>query len=642
MAASLKARFRARLAADLAAAEARFEGCFDLVLVEPPTQGRLDRPTDPTSAHLERTAAWRKRRREQGKADDYSQHQWPIQVDRRQDEWPDDLRPPFTVEQALNAFQTGLDSFAAALAADVEYWAGELVKPELRKAVTGRSELVDRWPILDPDEPRRLRPYLARRVLLSKPATPDDLAEQFGTRAFGMGLAADAWDWPGEVAPLEAAAWVRPALNRLYPPNEERANGVGDALVERVQLRRSFLVALTGDNDRLLPSSGIALLFFLESECQVGSAPFDMTLISVDKPAVAAMSGLAGSNPRIFDGGKAVPVHDPNDDDKPLRIEIEWEDGSQLELDLYGDTPTLEAVGRKYGDPAVRDLLTVVALTWAGRKKASESLWWWPDEHLELVGLSNNKDNRGRLNTWLSRMSRARLSAYFRKGSPSVGPLISVIETAGPARLIKLHSGLYRGVATETGLGSYWWAMPTKVLAEPADSKVHVLAPVFGQLWRQAIRGRAEAAPKAQIGTARLMERLAIRRQKDRNVDSRAADQARKALDAGKRSGLVGDWWVERGSLEHGTGTIYATPGQPTLDVLPGARSRSARVSPPPLLPSTGAELRGWIQQKGLSSADAAKQLGSSATTVRGWTSRGDRPLPAKARKALRNLLWAG
>jgi hypothetical protein len=608
MAASLKAQFRARLAAGLTDAEARFEGCGDLPLVVPKEpDGRPAAPTDDRRA-------WLDRRRQQGKEAEHLAQQYPIKAD--PESYPADLRPPFTVDQALDAFRAGLDSFAAALAADVEYWAGELVKPELRKAVTGRAELVDRWPILDADEPGRALAYAARQALLWRPQA-------------------------GEVAPLDAAEWARPALNRLYPAKGDRP-AVGDVLLTRVRERGVFLVGLTDDNGRYLPSSGIALLFLLESECRIDSNPFDMTLISVDKPAVETMSGLAGSNPRIFDGGKAVPVRYPDDDDSPCRIEIEWEDGSQLELDLYGDTPTLAAVGKKYGDAAVRDLLALVALTWAGGKKANEPLWWWPDEHLELVGLSNSRENRKRLTTWLNRMKRARLSAHFRKGPPSVGPLVNVIELAGPATLVLLHSGLYRGVATETGMGTYWWAMPTKVLAEPVDSKVHVLAPVLGQLWRQAIRGHKATIPRAQIGTGRLMERLAIRRQQDRARDPKAADKIRKTLEAGKRSGLVGDWWIDGGDLEHGTGTIYATPGQPTLDVLPTASSRGARVNRPAWLPSTGAELRGWIQQKGLSSAEAARQLSSTAATVRGWTSRGDRPLPPKARKALRALLWGG
>jgi len=633
--ASLKARFRARLAAELADAEGRFEGCGDLLLIVP--REPEGRPASPTADQR----AWLKRRQQQGKEGAYLAKPYPIKDEGEPEAWPADLRPPLTVDQALDAFRGELDAFAADLAADIEFWAGKLVKPELRKAITSRPDLVDRWPILDPTDPKRARAYLSRRALVWSTLEIPDLAERFGTRVINADhIRQGGWEWPGEVAPLAAAEWARLPLNKLYPVSADRPKAVGDMLAERVQARGVFLIGLTHDNGRFLPSSGIALLLLLEHECRIEPAPFEVTLISVDKPAVEAMSGLAGSNPSRFSGGRAVAVSDPADDDRPVRLEIEWHDGTQLELDLYGDTPTLEAVGRKYGPSAVQNLEALCALTWAGRKNANELLWWWPDEHLELVGRPNTPDNRASLLLWLGRMQQATLRAHFHKGPPSNGPLVAVNETAGAARLLRLHSALYRGVATEAGeLGTYWWAMSMKVIAEPPGTRVHVLAPVFGQLWRQGITKRkAGQAPTLRIGAGRLMERVGIHRRKGRARDPIAARKLRDALEAGKRSELVGDWELEGGDLDLGTGVIHATPGEPTMSVLSGSPANTYR---PAWIPATGGELRAWIRQKGLNSKGAASRLGAAPATVRRWTNLGGRPLPPKARKALRELLWS-
>jgi len=559
--------------------------------------------------------------------------------------WPEGLPLPLTAADALAAFERSIDAMADQIAADIQHAAELLVRPELLARALRWDGLAERWPIAAPfsvaEMERRWPPtaagWVARRNLGGVTVAPPVAHKE--RPGIDTNARAHEWfrGWPGEAAPSHVAAWARDAFNGIAPDMGDRLAASADA--------GDVMALLLVDEDRkgrarVIPAGGIALLYLAESACRMDTGPFHLAPISVDKPAVRAMTALVGAHPNRHERG----THEvrPDDDDRPTRLYFTWEDGTeaQLELGLYENMGPLEAVGRRYGRASVRDLLTLYFCTFAARQPAGEVFWWWMDEHLELAKLPDTKDNRARLRGWLERMSRTKLVAHYEAGKPLTGPLVTVALDDGDAFKLHLHPALFRGVETELGLGTYWWPTPRSLLAQPADGsagEVHLLAPVLGQLWRADLPRRRDGGPVAKIGADRLAQRLGINRRKDRNRDTEAARKLRLTLEAGKDAGLVGEWRIEGGDLETGTGTIYATPGAASLAVV---SQKPASLPRPPWLPSTGAELRAWLVQKGLPSAEAGDLLGVSASTLRNWTSRGTRPLPKKARAALRAAVW--
>jgi len=355
-----------------------------------------------------------------------------------------------------------------------------------------------------------------------------------------------------------------------------------------------------------------------------------VALVSVETVPVRTIASLVGAHPQVRDGGAEV-----------VGLEFRWKDGSQLELalDSPGDS-LLTAIESKYGSGAVRDLLVLYLLTWTARAPAGESLWWWPDEHLETVELARSAENRRRLLAWLDRMSRSRLRAVYRKGKPLVGPLVTVSLTDTRAYRLHLHPALYQGVTKHDGkLGKWWWPVPMAVLRRRADrsaGRIHALAPVLGQFWRLDLgrANRGDREPEARIGVERLADALNVRGRTRRGRDSRAAGTLRRTLQVAEDCELIGSWRVERGELDRLTGTLIATPGALSLTAARGQLER------PAWIPATGRELIEWTSSLGLTSADLGEALDRSSATVRGWRRYGDRPLPAQARAALRGLLW--
>ena len=355
-----------------------------------------------------------------------------------------------------------------------------------------------------------------------------------------------------------------------------------------------------------------------------------VALVSVERAPVRMMTSLVGAHPAVRDDKAEV-----------VGLEFRWEDGSQLEFAL--DSPgqcVLSAIENKYGSGAVRDLLVLYLLTWTARAPAGESLWWWPDEHLETIGLARSAENRRRLLAWLDRMSRSRLRAVYRKGKPLVGPLVTVSLTDTRAYRLHLHPALYQGVTKHNGKrGKWWWPVPMAVLRRPADrsaGRIHALAPVLGQLWRIDLgrANRGDREPEARIGVERLAEVLNVRGRTRKGRDNRAAGTLRRTLQAAKECDLIGSWRVERGDLDRLTGTLTARPGATSLTAALDKLDR------PAWIPATGRELSKWTDSLGLASADLGDALNRPAATVRSWRRYGDRPLPAQVRGALRELLW--
>jgi len=162
-------------------------------------------------------------------------------------------------------------------------------------------------------------------------------------------------------------------------------------------------------------------------------------------------------------------------DSGPKELVFHWKkaDGQscQLDLPLYDDSvQPLLAVSRMFGDTAVRDLLTIYLLAW-GQGGKPDGIWWWPDEHLELCGLSNSKDNRKALLSRFAKLQNTQLVAHYKDGPSLKGPLLSAPFSHGTARRVTLHPALYCGVRfPENDAGKRTWVKDycPKCVAEEA------------------------------------------------------------------------------------------------------------------------------------------------------------------------------
>jgi len=539
---------------------------------------------------------------------------------------------PTTMAEALAIIDDGADRLVEATALELQQSA-ELLIPDdnARTAVLAHPPVLDGWPWEHTPAGMVLHAILAQ--------IPH-------TEGGGLLLG----ELPGKAASADVAEWARDAVNGMFADYPDIPDDVrlGDALVRRSSVAGfsnlgSYLcgwIYLDNWPGPWLPLRGMALLYLAWQAVRLGiPASPTVGLVSVETAPARLVTSMVGADARELSGNAEIWT----DEAEPTRLIFEWHDGEQLELDYAGpDANPLVRIAARYGIAAVRDLLGLYLFTWAARAPAGDSLWWWPDEHLALTGLAQGKDGRRRLRTWLSRMKQTRLKVHYATGNPLSGPVVTESATDGSAYRLHLHPALYRGVANEEGRpGKYWWPVSVNLLRLPADrsaGKVHVLAVVLGQQWRGELRKTPDAPPVARINVARLAEKLAIRPQGGRNLERRAADTLRATLDAGKEGGLVGDYRVERGSLDALSGVLVVTPGEEAM------RIREEGVIPKAAwLPATGGDVAEWLRRMALTKAAAGDRLGIPGPTLRRVCStHRNRPLPPKVRAAFRRALWPG
>ena len=569
---------------------------------------------------------------------------------RKRDASDAELAPPKTLREALAVVKREADGMAAELTRHIVYFVRALGAPELTDAVLAHPEVGDLWPWPEPWPKRdgvrvewtlwaELRDNLDPTRTLEHTRESQREHNDEDPRPVQAG---DLWRywWPSDATTGDVAKWAQRALNRL-------ADGRGDAELAKAKAGHMLMnPPLVVPEGEVLSGGAMALLFLAERVARIGhqAAP-DVFLLSVERAPVRTLTSLAGAHPEKTERTAAVRRHRASDD--LLRLKFHWPDRDPTQLDLEdmslpaGATP-LVAVAHAYGDAAVRDMLALYLFSWVARAPAGAGVWWWPDEHLEVVGLNpRDKDNQRRLRELLDRLKRSRLEARYRTGRPLVGPVVAEVLTDGVARKLHLHSAMYRGVTSEEGdPGNYWWAMPTEMLRLPTNrtaGRVHVLGPVLARKWRAAWskRKRPGDMPEARVDVERLADSLAIQGTQ-RRQDPRAADTLRASLEAGKSCGLVKSWRVERGNLDRLTGTLYVTPGEQALEVL-----RTATVPKPAWIPATGADLARWLPTLNISRQDVAKWLGIGDRTLRRLTNtHRSRPLPTRVRAALRRYLW--
>ena len=427
--------------------------------------------------------------------------------------------------------------------------------------------------------------------------------------------------WPAEAAPADVHEWVRVALNRHEP-------GKGDRLAETTG-PDAVRFPLWGLDFLSLSSGGLALLYLAETE--LGPRAPTMGLLSVERAPVRLATSLAGAHPGDLARGATL-------ESDPTELVFSWpeqgDDESQLRLPL---TPpgagVLTAVGLRFGPAAVRDVLALYLFTWAARAAANEAVWWWPDEHLEICGLDDQTKHRRRLADLWADLGNARLRARYKHGRPLDGPVVSTIASAGGAYLLQFHPALYRGVTKTDGKpGDYFWPIPVGLLQLEADrshGKVHVLAALLGAQWRRKWKADDPESAVARVSAGHLADSLALDR--TRGHRSRAAETLRASLEAGKRCGLIERYEVERGRISDLSAMLQIFPTGPV----------GGKIERPKWIPATGDDLVRWMDTERLTASAVGELLGEKPATVRQWRSRYQgRPLPTRARRALRAVRW--
>ena len=583
--------------------------------------------------------------------------------------WSDDLPLPFTVADAFKVLEKTGDDVVSRTVEHIVACARALVGQEFFAAVLNQNSITARWPLVrftptdKNDIPSAdLASWHTRRCLdaLAGPRTADGQLVSDGIHEWDPSDEAHEWDpskprwpkgyWPAEVAPLEVARWAQVPLNAMVQE-------LGTLALDAVNETGVFpaLRAEWNDGSRLaLPAVCVGLLYLAEqATIHTRPAAFNQYMMAVDRPPVRAITAMVGADWRdIKEGSTLRRITRPDDPSEPTALKFTWDDGqayeAQLELPLTpSDLGPLLAVAHKYGDATVRDLLALYAFAWAARAPAGGSFWWWPDEHLELVGLAQTAENRAQVLRRMKALSRASMTAHYKTGAPLTGPLVAMLETDGRAYRLHKHAAMYRGVTKEDGTpGNYWWLTPVGQLRMPADrtaGKVHVLGPVLGSFWVPAMKEAKDGRPTAKIGCERLASYLGIEMRsrgqaKDRQHDRRAGETLRRTMDAGMRSGLVESWTVEGGEVDLLTGNMIATPSETAMQAGGrGALHRPARV------PATGDDLARWMDDSGMTSDMAGQVVGVPGPSLRRLAqSHRGRPLPHKVRQALRRHLWPG
>ena len=561
---------------------------------------------------------------------------------------------PDTVAEGLDYVTAHLDEMAAQLAAEIEVCAAVVVDPSLLRAVLARHDLPDRWPFARPGGDNRIGWYVLHA--LTRAASPDECA------AAGIKPPEDLGDpvLPGTLTPLEVARWARDALNRAAPS----PLALGDHVVRDAEAGR-FPHGI-GFNDLHFPAGSLALLYRAETAVRtVTPRPLTMPPVDVTQHTVRTLTTIGGAkqclvarDPRAVCAQiKASPRPD-----EPARLVIYFADARsdrRLQLSLpYDEAGPLTAIAARYDDgPAiVRDVLAIYAFQWARFSQPPGPFWWWPNEHLRMIGVQPTAQNRADL---LARMDRAHailIEASYGQGDPIVGPMIANLASVRPehkgsgkggrraldrARKIAIHDALYTGIRAPDGEpGNWWWLIPTELLRAPADrtsGRVHVLAPYLGSMFRTQLKEGRTGPIRVKVTAGRLALTLGIRGrlQDGRQRDDRMRRTLETTLEEGRRLGICKSSVIS-GTLDQDNAMVIFEPGD-SMQQLMDARQRK----PPAHVPETGDEFDRWLAASGWTTRETATTLRVSTRLVQLAARYGLRPLPWPIRNALRRYLWS-
>jgi hypothetical protein len=543
-----------------------------------------------------------------------------------------------TPQAAIAAVERDAEHLVASTADELRAVAEALVAPEFLDAVMRREEVARLWPWgCAAESHARTSDDIPGCVALTelRDRCPEPLeAEDGPTR--------DWWRAYGDESPANLRRWAASRLNEDADPDAGPPGLVTPPALKRLP------------DGTAIEWVHVAILYHAERAVQaVTPQRLFAPALDVQRSTVRTFTSLGGAHPELLakEGAASLSRRRQGDEEGPELIVFRWDDGTKQQLDLPLDddlgTSPLLLVGRHYGPSVVRELLGLYSFAWANQADAT-AFWWFPDEHLRLVGLEDTKDNRRSLGERMTLLHRTRLEAHYSDGKPLIGPLVSLALTDGTARKVGIHPALYRGVRASDGKrGEYFWPIPLDLLklhAKGENGRVHTLAVVAGMLFRANLRERAVESPRIRVG--RLAEHLAVQGRKGESArrlrDERMGETLKSTLDAGVACDLLGSYHLEidgrkspLASLANPEAVVVFTPGREARAII-----ATGRHPYPTYCPATGEELVRWLAHSGQSASEAARWLGLPAHAVQRASAYGARPLPTRVRGALRARLW--
>ena len=552
------------------------------------------------------------------------------------------VAPFSTVGEAIAIAQAGRQSLLAETAAQLKLCVAAMT-PDVN-ARRAEVHCAERWPWA-------LKGSASKACLATLELIRELALKHTDTLPAGEALSFPLHE-PHDVTPAHVAEWAVPRwadargwdLGTSTGPDLGLAMPPEDLVSVVERGGRPALFWWSEREHRECPWTGLALLYgaWIDQQPRRGFGP--TFGLDSKRHTVETVSALAGVDPHGRPGGQLLKV-----DGDAVKLVFRWSDQKnkgQLTLRPADCDHPLLAVAWEYGDAAIRDLVAIFALAWArGAKPAG--LWIWPEELLDMMGLANNKTNRAALNARLDRLDQTYLEAYFEDGPPFKGAVLRTVFTEGSARQVTLHPALYSGIrdpnADATGraapgsFGNYWCPMPVSLVQVPAkrsSGRLHT----FGVWASGAIRHNLQALRSGEsdcveVTAARLASRLGINWRDDARRDSRTGQDLERTLRSAQAASVV-DRWTASGPLSDPKTRIDLYPVIGTLS--------SARAPFPASIPATTGELRGWLNKRGWSARDLARQLnGTTERTLQRTLKTPEwRPLPSRVRAALRRWLW--
>ena len=327
------------------------------------------------------------------------------------------------------------------------------------------------------------------------------------------------------------------------------------------------------------------------------------------------------------------------------RLSIRWDDGEQMELDLYQGIDPLAAVARKYGPRALLDLQTALFLQFMNwDDDPGRGFPWWANEHARLQG-GETKGYR-ELFKMIDRLAGSKLTAHYEDGETMVSPILALNREQTDKRgniyaaYMSIHPALSRGVFGPGKLA--YWPQPVGLLQawnrpDGAGRHVGTLAVIVGQQFNiERSRKRNPEGIEARFKARTLSDRLGPKWRTDGHRDTRKGDTLKACLDAAVEIAVIGSYDVQGGDLADPDAVVVMRPHAEM--VKPGAHKRDA-----PKIPDTGRELEAWVEQRtsnGEKRTEIAASLKVTPRTLRNAMKRGPRLLSGSIRKALSDYLW--
>jgi hypothetical protein len=475
--------------------------------------------------------------------------------------------------------------------------------------------------------------------------------------------------WPKSVAAQDAIDW----LNK-HATNRSLAKRLGDSILKINSAGAFFIELFLSTNGRAIPpdakssfdthlaeTSEHAQLFYYG---MLAAMAFDawqeierdrrrpMTAIDASRAHHDMTLGL-NQAPRNL--GRRKVVRSPvriRELDQPDRYEILAPNGKSAQLLLpYDSNETIhDAIIRTLREwqdvEAVRQWYAMLCLfsVHGGR---SGSARWTIDIHMDILGYAQrtreNPEARKRIAQHVQLLTKLEIAIYAPNGTLRARqPLIAVgtkydrlngSEWQLEGMELRINPFLYSGVRNpKTGeIGKDWFPASIELARVNPGQYPHAigLGIILAIRWRWNWR---DGLDHLSLTGTKLLEAAGIAF--SRTDPGKTWNTLRNTIEELQRRDGLGriEWDGEPWSL---VGTCRLYPAQWVRDRTLHEIVPIESLPPPPIV--TGAELKLWREQKGLSQATAAKILGVGQRTVRRAESEPKKPLGPAIREAMAN-----